>query len=53
MRRRDRWTLPFTAGILAFLNEAIQPRDLVYQKPPPPNPEMPHDGDAGPAEHVQ
>ena len=26
--------------ILNFLNEAIQPEDLVYEKVPPPNPEV-------------
>jgi hypothetical protein len=39
--------------ILAFLNDAIQPQDLVYQKPPPPNPEMHHDGDASPADRLR
>src|SRR5690349_24491654 len=29
--------------ILNFLNEAIQPADLIYEKLPPPNPEMDHD----------
>jgi hypothetical protein len=26
--------------VLNFLNEAILPQDLIYEKPPPPNPEM-------------
>ena len=28
--------------VLDFLNEAIQPRDLMFEKLPPPNPEMDH-----------
>jgi hypothetical protein len=35
--------------VLNFLNEAIQPRDLVYEKLPPPNPEIDHhEGNAEP-----
>jgi hypothetical protein len=33
--------------ILNFLNEAIQPADLIYEKLPPPNPEMDHDHEEG------
>src|SRR6266498_3767928 len=29
--------------VLNFLNEAIQPQDLLYEKLPAPNPEMDHD----------
>jgi hypothetical protein len=29
--------------VLNFLNEAIQPQDLMFEKLPPPNPEMDHD----------
>ena len=36
--------------ILAWLNDATRPDDLVYEKLPTPNPEMPHDG-AGEHEH--
>ena len=28
--------------VLDFLNEAIQPQDLIFEKRPPPNPEMDH-----------
>ena len=28
--------------VLGFLNEAIQPQDLMFEKLPPPNPEMDH-----------
>src|SRR5215207_5392452 len=34
--------LPVHRRVLDFLNEAIRPQDLMYEKLPPPNPEMDH-----------
>jgi galactose oxidase-like protein len=53
MRRRHRWTRPFTAGSWPFSMTRSQPQDLVYQKLPPPNPEMHHDGEASPADQLR
>ena len=38
--------------VLNFLNEAIQPQDLVYEKLPPPNPEMDHVHEDNPVEQA-
>src|SRR5215216_1095994 len=52
----EQTTLPMDIAlhrrILNFLNDALQPGDLVYEKLPPPNPEMDHNHEERPMQEI-